>query len=286
MLGGTELDVDTGDAVLRCHLWGQGPTVIAVHGFPDCPRTYREQLGPLVDAGHRVVLPWLRGYAPSSVARSGRYHAAALGSDLVSLAEQLGNGSPVRLIGHDWGAIAAYAACALAPERFSHLVTLAIPHLKVALPRFAKPTQLGRSAYIGLFQLRGVAEVALVADDMALVDWLWRRWSPGYECPAEELVHIKAAIRPRIGEVLAFYRELLSPSAARASGPLLLRTTRVPSLVLHGQDDGCVGAELAMGLQRAFAHGVELHVVEGAGHFLHLERPIEVNQRILRFFAA
>lgn len=49
----------------------------------------------------------------------------------------------------------------------------------------------------------------------------------------------------------------------------------MPLLYLHGGGDGCIGVSMAE------AAGGE--VVEGAGHFLHLERPGDVAGRVLRF---
>jgi pimeloyl-ACP methyl ester carboxylesterase len=242
-------------------------------------------VGPLTEAGFRVAVPAMRGYLPSGTARSGRYGAAALGSDLVAIADALSPERPVHLVGHDWGAVAAYAACALAPKRIASLSTMAVPHLRVAGPRWTRPSQLRRSWYIALFQLPIVAERRLRADDFALIEQLWRDWSPGYDCPREEMQHIKDAIRPRVPQVLAYYRAMFRPGAAEGSR-LLLRRVSAPGLYLHGADDGCVGAELAIGLEPAYQAGVQTHVIEGAGHFLHMERPSEINALLIEHLRA
>jgi pimeloyl-ACP methyl ester carboxylesterase len=228
----------------------------------------------------------MRGYAPSGIPRSGRYHAEALGRDLLAVAEQLGEGAPVRLAGHDWGAVAVYAAAALAPERFSHLAAMAVPHLRVALRRWLRPAQLRRSWYMGMFQLPGVSERRLLRDDLALVERLWRDWSPGYRCPPASMRRIKDAIAPRGTEVLSYYRELVPGRGSARTTRLLLARCKVPSLYLHGADDGCIGAELTRDLDGAFERGLELHVLPAVGHFLHLEAPERVNELLLRFFAA
>ena len=99
---------------------GVGPPVLLVHGFPDHARSWRLQLPALAEAGYRAVAPTLRGYEPSSQPADGDYH-------IVRMAEDLG-GEPVHLVGHDWGAVIAYVAAALAPDRLRSLTTLAIPH--------------------------------------------------------------------------------------------------------------------------------------------------------------
>jgi pimeloyl-ACP methyl ester carboxylesterase len=281
--------VDVGGAELACLTAGaaDAPVVLCAHGFPDCARSFRAQTPALVAAGYRVVAPFLRGYAPSSTARDRRYDAAALAGDLLALADHFSPRAPIRLVGHDWGAIAAYAAAAHSPGRIAKLCTLAVPHMRGA-QRFFSRAQLRRSWYIGLFQLRGIAERKLSAGDFALVDRLWRDWSPGYAAPAEELAAIKSAMRApeNLAAVLGYYRALFSRAGlARATRRLLLARTRVPSLYVHGVDDGCLGVELVDGSERGWDAPVSIVRLAGAGHFLHLEQPDEFNRLLLEFFA-
>ena len=56
------------------------------------------------------MAPWLRGYAPTTVPADGHYQAGVLALDACALHEALGGGDDAVLIGHDWGALAAYAA--------------------------------------------------------------------------------------------------------------------------------------------------------------------------------
>ncbi len=271
---------------LACLVAGpaDGRVVICAHGFPDCARSFRAQLPALARAGFRAVAPTMRGYFPSDVPADGRYDAAALADDLLALARHYSPRAPASLVGHDWGAIAAYAAAARAPDALARVVTVAVPHFRAAGARFAHPRQLRRGWYIALFQLRGVAERRLRANGFRLVDELWRAWSPGFTPPREELDAIKAAIAPRIAAVLGYYRAI--PSGAFGDARRLLFTrTRVPALYVHGRDDGCVGVELVRGVERAYTAGVRVHVIDGAGHFVHQERPSEFNRLLLDFLA-
>ncbi len=279
---GEEAWVETDGVRLRCLVYGAGPVVICAHGFPDCEATFDAQVPALVEAGFCVVTPAMRGYAPSSTAD--RYDADFLAADLIALADHFSPDAPVALVGHDWGAVAAYAAVGLAPHRVSRLVTLAVPHIRASAPRFGRPAQLRRSAYMGFFQLRGVSERRLLTDDLAMVERLWRTWSPGYDCPPEHMARVKDAIRPNPTAVLSYYRALTSIRGwFGASRRLLFAKTPVPSMYLHGLDDGCIGADLVRDLDRAYTGGLEVHLVAGAGHFLQLEQPGEVNARLLSF---
>jgi pimeloyl-ACP methyl ester carboxylesterase len=279
--------VDVGGAELACLVDGppEGPLVLCAHGFPDCARSFRLQVAPLTARGFRVVRPWLRGYAPSSLARDGRYDVPAIAADLCALAMRFSQG-PVRLVGHDWGAIASYAAVAFAPHLFSQLVTVAVPPFRAAGARFARPAQLKRSWYIGLFQLPAVAERKVAADGMALIDRLWRDWSPGFELPPDEMAAVKAAFTApaHLSAVLGYYRALRSPSALFGEGrKLSMAPIAIPALYVHGVDDGCLGIELTEGVEQAYRAGVRVHRLPSAGHFVHQERPGEFNKVLLDF---
>ncbi len=231
----------------------------------------------LVARGFRVVRPWTRGYAPSSLARDRRYDVERLGDDLLALADHFSPARPMLLVGHDWGAIAAYAAAARAPERIDRLCTVAVPHLRVAGPRWLRPRQLRKSWYIGFFQLRRLAERRVAARDFQFIDRLWRAWSPGYHASVDELAQVKDGFRDpaHLDAVLAYYRSIFSSRAQ-----VVRRKTRVPSLYVHGEDDGCVGVELCDGVEAAYSGGARVCLVRGAGHFVHLEQP-EIFNRAL-----
>ena len=137
---------------------------------------------------------------------------------------------------------------------------------------------------MGLFQLPRVAEHRLAADDFALVERLWRDWSPSLRAPADELAAIKDALRGRDHDVLAYYRAMFS-RAAPASARLLRRRTRVPSLYVHGVDDGCIGVELADGMERAYAGPIRVERLAG-GHFVHQEAVEQFNSILVEFLKA
>src|SRR5262245_48349388 len=83
---------------------GDGPLALCLHGFPDSPWTYRHLLPELAHAGYRAVAPFMRGYAPTEVPASERYHTGDLAADVVALHAALGGDGRAVLIAHDWGA--------------------------------------------------------------------------------------------------------------------------------------------------------------------------------------
>jgi pimeloyl-ACP methyl ester carboxylesterase len=44
----------------------KGEPLILVHGWPDSPRTWDKVLPALHQAGYQTIVPYLRGYGPSS----------------------------------------------------------------------------------------------------------------------------------------------------------------------------------------------------------------------------
>src|SRR5438046_2293738 len=106
-----------------------------LHGFPDTAHTWSHAMPAIAKAGYRVVAPFTRGYHPTAVPADRAYDIDTLGRDAIALIDALGGGEPAIVVGHDWGASAAYAAAAMAPEKVRLLVTVAVPH-----PRSIKPT--------------------------------------------------------------------------------------------------------------------------------------------------
>jgi pimeloyl-ACP methyl ester carboxylesterase len=268
------------------------PLALCLHGFPDSAWTWRHLLPSLAAAGYRAVAPWLRGYAPTTVPEDGRYQSAVLGLDAGALHAAFGGGDDAVLVGHDWGALAGYAAVHVPGVSWRRLVTLAVPPPTALTTAFFSFDQLRRSWYMFFFQ-HPLAEMAVPLDDLVFVDRLWADWSPGYDA-TEDLPKVKDALRDpaNLAAAIGYYRATLSGVGAdtspevqaidaAAAGPPPL-----PTLYLHGRDDGCMGADLAetaRGVLTAPGSGVE--IVDGTGHFLHLEQPDVVNSLIVDFLS-
>lgn len=252
------------------------PLALCVHGFPDHPRTFEPLLGHLLGAGYRVAAPFLRGYAPST--REGPYDARRLGADVVELARSLGGGEPVLLVGHDWGAIAGWYAVAQEPSLFRAFAALSVPHPKAFATNVPRhPSQLLRSWYVGFFQLPVLPESALRAGDFLAIERLFRAMSVprGRELPY--LRELKDTLARSLPGPLESYRAL-----RRKSPAIRLRVT-TPTIFLIGRQEPAIDARMAEGQERSIEAAFESHVVEGAGHFLHHDRPDHVARLVLDF---
>jgi pimeloyl-ACP methyl ester carboxylesterase len=274
------------------------PLALCLHGFPDTARTWRHLLPLLAERGYRAVAPWLRGYAPTTVPGTPHYQSAVLVLDAVALHEALGgssggsgSGSPGVLIGHDWGALAAYAAVQHPSAPWRRLVTMAVPPIGAVSQGFFSYDQLRRSWYMFFFQ-HPLAEMAVPLDDLAFIERLWADWSPGYDA-GEDLAYVKDALRDpaNLAAALGYYRATLGgvglsvdPEVTELQATADSKAPPVPTLYLHGRTDGCMGVELAQPAAAILtAEGSRVELVDDAGHFLHLERPDEVNRLILDF---
>ncbi len=267
-----------------------GPLALCLHGYPDTAHTWRHLLPALADHGWRAVAPFTRGYAPSSLPADGAYQTGALIADANALHAALEASPGAVLIGHDWGAVTAYGAASHEPERWRRVVTLAIPPAPVMLAAFAEIEQLKRSWYM-FFQLTALAEQLIPLADFAYLRALWSDWSPGYDAGHDvDLVARSLAEPAHLLAALGYYRAQLGtiepdPSYADEQAAAVSVPPQ-PTLYLHGRTDGCVAAARAPSALVLLADGSEVDVVDGAGHFLHLERPQQINERILGFIGA
>jgi pimeloyl-ACP methyl ester carboxylesterase len=135
---------------------------------------------------------------------------------------------------------------------------------------------------MAFFQLGGLADRLVARGDFALIERLWRDWSPGFRPEPGYLDELKRCLSESMPAPLEYYRALLRPPGALRARLRAAAKIGAPTLYLHGREDGCIGPELAEGQARYFA-SLKAEVLEGAGHFLHLERPEAVAARVVEW---
>lgn len=251
-----------------------GAPVLCVHGFPDDAGTWDGLAGTLAIEGYRVVAPYLRGYAPSPL--QGDLSLAALTDDVMAVLGAVAGERRAFFIGHDYGSQIGYDALTRYGGRFAGGVMLAGAHpANIARTIRRHPRQWWMSRYIAFLQIRGLAERRVRARDFAYLERLWRRWAPGLD-PAPHMGRVKATFRRSMPAPILMYR---------AGGfDIGDRPIAVPTLFVAGSADGCLLPALAEGQKRLFAGGYEARVLDGAGHWPHLERPDEVAALVLGWF--
>ena len=267
-----------------------GPLALCLHGFPDHAPTWRYLMPLLAEAGYHAVAPWLRGYAPTGLAADGNYQVASLALDALALADELAGDKDAVIIGHDWGAITTHTAVAHRPERFRKMVAIAVPHALAMGAHLMEPEQLKRMWYQFFFQMPS-ADFVVPMNNFAIIDTLWADWSPGYTPDPEDMRALKETLAApgSLNAALNYYRfihgTLASDPALDAVQGGFLSPINVPSLYLHGADDGCMGAQLVNEdeLRPHYPGGLDIAVIPNAGHFLHIEQPALVNPMIMEF---
>jgi pimeloyl-ACP methyl ester carboxylesterase len=273
----TETTIEANGLTFAARVCGDtGRLALCLHGFPDSAHTWDHLLPELAANGFRAVAPWTRGYAPTEVPADGDFSGAALTADANALHEALGGDSDAVLVGHDWGAMTSYAAAAAAPDRWRRLVAIAVPPPATASAGFFHYQQLKRSFYVFLFQTP-LAELVAGADDLKFIENLWRDWSPSYDGIAD-LQHVKAALRDpaNLTAAIGYYRAMFT-AGFDGTAP------RQPTLYLHGTADGAFGAEGVGNTRAELSDDSRVEIIDGVGHFLHLEKPAEVNRMILEW---
>jgi pimeloyl-ACP methyl ester carboxylesterase len=252
--------------------------LLFLHGFPDHPPTAVPFLEHLAET-HRVVAPWLRGYAPSPIV--GPYDLDTLAADALALIDRLGGQAD--LVGHDWGGAITYTVCAAAPSHVRRAVTLAIPHPATFLRSLASSKQWKKSWYMGLFQLPG-ADYLVRRRELALIDRLWRAWSPSFTLDSARRDELHACLERSLPAPLEYYRAIVRPLTTFVDRMRKAEAhIATPLLQLHGSDDGCIVPPTDED-RRLFDARV-LEVVPNLGHFLHVEAPATIAARVARWLA-
>jgi pimeloyl-ACP methyl ester carboxylesterase len=149
--------------------WGpsDGRTVLLLHGFPQRSTSWREVAARLAAAGLHAVAIDQRGYSPGArpdgVAAYALQHLVA---DVAAVIDRLG--SPVDLVGHDWGGVVGWRVAMQHPDRVRTWTAVSTPN-PIALNASLAADEAQRNAfgYIIVFREPGRAEAALLDNDAA-----------------------------------------------------------------------------------------------------------------------
>ncbi len=250
---------------------GKGPLVLLLHGFPDTAHSWDPFRRLIADKGYRAVSPFMRGYHPTAIPDRDT-DQVTLGRDALALIEALGESSAI-VVGHDWGATAAYAAAALDPARVRKLFVVGIPH-----PATVKITlALIRGVQHFVFNKLPGAAQRFAKNDFEALPKLYLRWSPTWNPPPEELAPVRECFShpESLDAAFGYYRKLSFLLPAHLKKPIA-----VPTVAFAGLDDPAVTIADYERAAKMFSKGYEVERIPG-GHFLHREHPAEFAERLL-----
>jgi pimeloyl-ACP methyl ester carboxylesterase len=269
-----------------------GEVALLLHGFPYDIHSYVDVIPRLAQAGHRVIVPYLRGHGPtrfldSATPRSGQQ--AAIGADVIALLDALDIPRAV-FAGYDWGGRAACVAAALWPQRCAGIVSVnnyLIQDIGSAMTPIRPDLEAGLWYFYYFLTERGRAGLTASRRDIARV--IWTRNSPNWHF--DEAVLERAAVSfdnpDYVDVVLHSYRHRLGfapsypPHDELEKKLTALPAITVPAVTLDGMADGNFPATDGSASARHFTGPRVHHQVPNAGHNLPQEAPAAFASAVL-----
>jgi pimeloyl-ACP methyl ester carboxylesterase len=272
---------------------GDGMPVVLLHGFPYDIHAYTDVVGPLVQAGLRVIVPYLRGYGPTRFAdvrtpRSGQQ--AALGADLRDLIDALELRRPI-LAGYDWGGRAACVVAALWPERCRGLVSVNPAYLiqDIAVADVPLRPELEAGLWYFFYFATERGRRGLEANRTEIARLIWERGSPEWAFDDATLARTAAAFDndDYVEIVIHSYRHRLGlapgdPTYENLEHALAaLPPITVPAITLDPQADGNFPATDGTASAVYFTGPRTHRQIPDAGHNLPQEQPAAFADAVL-----
>ena len=253
---------------------GSGPPVLLLHGFPDSRFLWRHQVGPLAAAGLRVIAPDLRGFGdapkPAAVAD---YRLPLVAGDVMAILDALQIRS-ARVVGHDWGAALAWYLAAYHPDRVERLAALSVG--APGTSGFAAIEQREKSWYFLFFQFEGIAEATLSRNDFRT----FREWTRG-QGDADR--HVRDLSRPgALTSALNWYRANVRPQMPADNPPPQPKIT-CPVLGVWSDGDPFLTERQVLTSTERVTGPWRYEKITGAGHWLMLDKPVEVTRLLVDF---
>lgn len=262
---------------------GSGTPVLLLHGFPDSKEVWRNQIPKLVKSGFRVIAPDLRGYgnAPSPTNKE-EYAIPILMNDIIGILNSL-DIDKVHLVGHDWGAALSWQLVTYYESRFDSLTVLSVGY--PGNSAWSSIEQRQKSWYFYLFLQEGLAEKTL-----ADYDWkLTREFMSSHPEVEQTIERLKEG--NALTTALNWYRGNMQDRLSQpnvdyqpSTEKPLKSTFKVKIPVLGIWSDGDIYlTEAQMRQSSESAADFTFRKITGAGHWMMLDKPDELNSMILSF---
>jgi pimeloyl-ACP methyl ester carboxylesterase len=256
---------------------GEGRPVLLLHGFPDSSRLWRHQIPALTGAGMRAIAPDLRGLGDSDKPEGVKQYAISRSvADMVAVLDAL-EVERVHVVGHDFGAVVAWAFAAYLPDRVDRLVAMSVGHPATGRIRSTQDREM--AWYQLLFQFEGLAEELLPRDDWRLLrDWV--RDDGDVERYVADLSRPGA-----LTAGLSWYRANLDPRFELTPRPPV-PPVAAPTLGLWSSEDHFLAEHRMIRSGEHVTGPWRYERIDRASHWMQLDRPGVINALLLEFLAA
>ncbi len=260
-----------------------GPVVVLLHGFTQQNTSWKPIISLLTAQGFRCLAPNQRGYSPGArPLRRRDYRASELMADALALIDASG-ADRVHLVGHDWGAAVAWSVAAYAPERLASLSALSVPHPLAFLRSMLTSRQGLASWYMYVNQLPWLSERLMLGRDgkgTTMVKSLVRSGLP-HEAAARDVTSM--AEPGALTAAVNWYRAMPLSRPGPRSAP---KKITVPTLYVWSDRDIAITAKPARDTANYVSGPYRFETLSGASHWLPEEKPAEIAEMLLQWFAA
>lgn len=301
----------------RIALVGKGPSILFLHGWPECWYSWRSQMIAVANAGYRAIAPDMPGFgATDARARIEDYHIANTSAFILGVIEAVtGTSQPVTLVSHDWGANNAWQFSLRHPDAVSRLVTMSVPLRSVTdePPTVVMKRRFANRFFYQLyFQEPGIAEAEFDADPHAILSRLYaspdtpREASKLFKAPPEQGGWIDRLGKPKhrpdwLAQADLDYFVQTFRESGFAGGinyyrnldrnwdmmrPYAERSVECPVLFLAGSEDITLmgmGEQQLKDMMAPRVPNLSLKLYPGYGHWIQQEASEAVNTDLIDF---
>jgi pimeloyl-ACP methyl ester carboxylesterase len=254
----------------------QKPAVVLLHGFPVTSAMWNPLIGPLRDAGYRVLALDQRGYSPGARPDEvGDYTTVLLSRDVRAVATAVGI-RKFHLVGHDWGAVVGWTTVLRQPQRVVSWTALSIAHPAAFIAALENdPDQKNRSGYFRLFVTPWLPETLFSLNNLERLRNM--AWSNASTEQKDEYLAVFSE-PGALTAALNWYRAMLISRNMPEQRSLQVKT---PTLFIWGNRDVAVG-RFAVEEQVQYMEGPFQEIELNAGHWLLQDQGETVTADILR----
>ncbi|KAL7637217.1 UNVERIFIED_CONTAM: hypothetical protein RMT77_011929 [Armadillidium vulgare] len=256
------------------------PLMLLLHGFPECWLSWRHQLKEF-STNYWVVAVDMRGYGESDKPKGKKnYDINVIVEDIKEMVMELGSSKTV-IVGHDWGSVIAWKAVQTYPDLFEKHINLNGPPIEVMMSMLRSSfKQFKMSWYIFFFQCPILPEITSRIKNLAIFSQLMKgQHDSNQQIPKDAIEGFKyyysksGAFTPPIN-----YYRCLPTYNDRA----YMKKVIVPTLIIWGDQDTALNIEIPAKSSN-LCEDAQIEYIRNTGHFVHEEKPDQVNEVIWKF---